>query len=94
MVNEAKDSLGFYDDSYKLQRVFIKSKIRNGWNFIAIQVDNDAKEIEVFINTSSIDKIKKTKLSRNLVYIGNNNTGTEPFGIIADVRVYSYKVSI
>jgi len=29
-------------------------------------------------------------LARNIVYIGNNSNFEEPFGVIADLRIYGY----
>ena len=59
-----------------------------GWNSIIISVNNENKNLELFINKISIGKLEKMTLARPIVYIGNNANFDEPFGVIADLRIY------
>ena len=59
-----------------------------GWNNIIITIDNTKCESSLYINGKFKEVLEGVFSPLNITYIGNNRSGNESFGAVADLRVY------
>jgi len=71
---------------------------RKGWNHISVVCAYDPETMTQRLSyfSNGIPVIKDSKpinLRKRIGFIGNCKEGNKPFGVVADLRVYPYKVS-
>ena len=63
-------------------------KKHSKWVNIELKKDSKWGELNFYINGEKKATYHNVKLASNIQYIGNSSTYDEPFGVVADIRVY------
>lgn len=66
-------------------------KFKKGWHNLVVTCDNAVEmKITFYLDGKQTKESQNIMCNRGLGYVGNCKMGTEPFGTIADLRVYPY----